>query len=338
MKELVLHVGATKTGSSAIQHFLLQNRAALEPLGVLYPDVGIAGNAHHIIAAAIHPSAWRMHQDAFAGKDRPAYFLQLVEQFKQAADESSAARAVMSSEYLWGQFHDAFYTPLQALAAAFEVRLLCYVRRQDDWLESTYAQSVKSGEGRSFREWLLRHLDQGPGFCHYDRILRQWERVVPAERIHVRVYDASNGVTDSVADLLDFLGIADRGTLALAAGSSNPSPLPHDTEMIRLINRSGLSEARKQNLRRVLLMGSAKKPPHAAFHYLSADETIQLLRRYEAGNAAVAKRYMGRADGQLFGRALPAPGEWPAWQGPSADECMARMLDLISHLLPEGGG
>jgi hypothetical protein len=335
MKQLILHIGSTKTGSSAIQRFLSENRGALERLGILYPDIGVAGSAHHILAAAIHPSAWRMHQDSFAGKDRTAYFAGLLNEIARAAAESPAPRVVLSSEYWWGRFGEPFFAACQPLFKSFEVQLLCYIRRQDEWLESTYVQSVKSGESRTFREWLLRHLDHGPGFCHYDRILWQWERLIPAECIHVRVYGASGGITDSVADLIQFLGVENRQPLALPAGGSNPSPLPRDTEMIRLVNRSGLSDGKKRVLRRLLLKNSGKKAAHEAFHYLSADETIELLRRYEAGNLAVAKKYLRGNNDPLFGHALPAPGAWEAWRGPTGEECAGRMLELLADLLPE---
>ena len=38
MTRLILHIGAAKTGTTAIQAFLSFNRAALEKGGVWYPD------------------------------------------------------------------------------------------------------------------------------------------------------------------------------------------------------------------------------------------------------------------------------------------------------------
>ncbi len=38
MTRLILHIGAAKTGTTAIQAFLSFNRAALEKSGVWYPD------------------------------------------------------------------------------------------------------------------------------------------------------------------------------------------------------------------------------------------------------------------------------------------------------------
>jgi hypothetical protein len=336
MKELILHIGSTKTGSSAIQDFLWTNRDALEPHGVIYPDVGIAGSAHHLLAAAIHPSAWRMHAADFAGKDRLACFDEFIKQVREAAAKSSANRIFLSSEYWWGRFFDpTFFPRMKTFSESFDVHLLCYVRPQDEWLESTYVQTVKSGEGRTFREWLLASLDQAGAFCQYDVILRQWEQVIPPERIHVRPYESAEGTTDSVAEVVDFLQIPKQHSLVSLTAKSNPSPVPRDTEIIRLINRSTLSPAKKEKARRNLLRNSKKKDPHTRFHYLSADETIELFKRYQRGNDAVAQKYSKSHTPPLFKRPLPQPGEWASWREPTIDECMPSIIKLISELVPE---
>lgn len=335
MKELILHIGSTKTGSSAIQDFLWTNREALEAHGVLYPNIGIAGSAHHLLAAAIHPSAWHMHAADFAEKDRLACFNEFTRQVREEAEKSPANKVFLSSEYLWGRFDQTFFSRIQTLRESFEMRLLCYLRPQDDWLESTYVQCVKSGEGRTFREWLLANLDRPGAFCHYDAILQQWEQVFPPERIHVRPYEAAEGTTDSVDEVVDFLEISKPHAMVPLTRSSNPSPIPRDTEIIRLINRSALSPAKKEKARKNLLRNSKKKDPHTRFHYLSADETIELFKRYQRGNDAVAQKYSKSHAGPLFKRPPPKPAEWPAWREPTIDECMPSIVKLISELVPE---
>ena len=57
MAQLVLHVGAHKTGTTYLQNLFHQNRAALADAGIYYPDIG-PNTAHHVLA-----SPWLNMQD-----------------------------------------------------------------------------------------------------------------------------------------------------------------------------------------------------------------------------------------------------------------------------------
>ncbi|HJK96224.1 MAG TPA: hypothetical protein RMF84_03335, partial [Polyangiaceae bacterium LLY-WYZ-14_1] len=76
LMRLVLHIGSTKTGSSALQTTLYRRREeVLAAARALYPAHGVVptAGAHHLLAAALHPNAWRMHADMI-GEDRAAFF------------------------------------------------------------------------------------------------------------------------------------------------------------------------------------------------------------------------------------------------------------------------
>jgi len=75
--KITVHIGSTKTGSSALQMHLAQAREGLREFGVLYPEFGTKSNAHHVLFAAAHPGAWGMHKDVLAVNedDRFAYFV-----------------------------------------------------------------------------------------------------------------------------------------------------------------------------------------------------------------------------------------------------------------------
>jgi len=45
--KFIMHVGPWKTGSTALQVFLENNRSSLESLGILYPVGNVSSNAHH---------------------------------------------------------------------------------------------------------------------------------------------------------------------------------------------------------------------------------------------------------------------------------------------------
>ena len=52
-KTCYLHIGAPKTGSTALQSFLFENRQRLADHGWVYPEVSLRGFGHHDLAFLI---------------------------------------------------------------------------------------------------------------------------------------------------------------------------------------------------------------------------------------------------------------------------------------------
>ena len=77
--KITVHIGSTKTGSSALQMHLYSARSALEDVGVCYPDMGVKSNAHHVLFASAHPGAWGMHRDVLSAKEDERFqYLSLI--------------------------------------------------------------------------------------------------------------------------------------------------------------------------------------------------------------------------------------------------------------------
>src|SRR5687768_11764911 len=53
MKTIFLHIGSTKTGTTALQSFFSLNEARLKTAGIGYPRTGRSGVAHHKLAEVI---------------------------------------------------------------------------------------------------------------------------------------------------------------------------------------------------------------------------------------------------------------------------------------------
>jgi len=50
MKKLIIHAGPHKTGSSYMQHMFVENMAALEKAGLVYPEELLMFKGHHGVA------------------------------------------------------------------------------------------------------------------------------------------------------------------------------------------------------------------------------------------------------------------------------------------------
>jgi len=130
-----IHVGPHKTGTTSIQWFLQENRAELLTDGYFVPESETKRGAHHALA------------EALAGLDVGEHREPLVARSIAAIAETPARTIIISSEALEGLFRNrknttAFFNRIQELN--LQPKLILFPRNQSQWINSSYAFSVKS--------------------------------------------------------------------------------------------------------------------------------------------------------------------------------------------------
>jgi hypothetical protein len=130
-----IHVGAHKTGTTSIQWFLQENRADLLKHGYFVPESETKRGAHHALA------------EGLAGLDVGEHREPLVARSIAAIAETPARAIIISSEALEGFFRNrqntkAFFDRVQELN--LQARLILFPRNQPQWINSSYASTVKS--------------------------------------------------------------------------------------------------------------------------------------------------------------------------------------------------
>jgi hypothetical protein len=130
-----IHVGAHKTGTTSIQWFLQENRAELLKHGYFVPESETKRGAHHALA------------EGLAGLEVGEHREPLVARSFAAIAETPAQAIIISSEALEGLFRNrhntkAFFNRVQELN--LEPKLILFPRNQPQWINSSYASSVKS--------------------------------------------------------------------------------------------------------------------------------------------------------------------------------------------------
>lgn len=199
---LVLHIGMHKTGSTSLQRFFVRNRWLLRVLGIDYPDArGPDGRhlpKHNDLFLAIS------HEKDKQGAPHPILGGSAA-RIRALEDKLQPGKiTVISAEGLSGQ-NKAFAKAFAPLAKVADVRVVCYLRRQDDWINSFYKQMVLSREVRethTFEEFLnmprtRRHLD-------YSTMLRWWADAFGTENIRVLIYPPRQSI---LAEFLSAAGL-----------------------------------------------------------------------------------------------------------------------------------
>lgn len=195
---IFVHMGAHKTGTTLLQNLLKENRAALTAQNVCY----LRGPGRHPFWYY-----WR-DGDKAAFRDRRAVFRR---QFLKAARDHR--HVIYSSETMFGTsdlagarcLYPRATETLQALARALrglEVRIIFYVRRQDDFIEASFlnriqtlATSIHLDHARLLKDqnWsdfsVYKTEFEVDKLCWLD-LMERFAAVFGREAIHVRPFES----------------------------------------------------------------------------------------------------------------------------------------------------
>ncbi len=219
MRQIILHIGSHKTGTTALQSWIETNRAVLAQGGLA--DLYTPGdfNAHKWLTfddpAAIFPAGYRLGDPAT---------------FAQDILDLQAERVLVSSENFAFFFREEAIAELAATLKPLcdDIVVLAYIRRQDRHAVSHHMEGARADRPPEWQLWGhgLRALPEAnalqPLYLDYDRRLAMWQRHFGADAVKVRVFDRRFLVDgDIVADFTHVLGIDRSG--CTASGDVNTS-------------------------------------------------------------------------------------------------------------------
>jgi hypothetical protein len=282
-QKLTIHIGANKTGSSAIQVFLKRNRDWLRERGIVVPDIQmrdrrqIAG--HHV---------WYFAQTGPDPMARAAELSASVERLFATAD---VRQVVISAENLSNRETQAFRW-FRDVVSRNETEVVVYLRRQDDFLLSSWQQWYAKVRP-DFWSWLTSCV----GLMGDWRVaLERWESIVAPEQIRVRLYERDRLMEgDVVADFAQFLDVDEAIPAEPRDQPVNPS---FNEAIVSLVPGSGLFKDVHDNefygfLEKTLGAAAHKRPNESAITY---EQRLAILRRYDESNRWVRERYFADAD------------------------------------------
>jgi len=280
-KVIHLHIGAHKTGTSAAQWFLTQNRAELARRGILYPESCNYRFAQHRLAFALKGERRRVGPE---GID----FETEIGGLKAEFAASRCGRVILSSEAFFSLPVPQIARLRRALADE-DIRIVAVLRRPDQLFESLYNQKIRI-VGNAYKRPYGTFLENPLGLdddLDFERALVAWEQVFGREAMCVRCYEDA---PDIVALLAEVMSLPLDG-LDLSHGRRHDGLSVRAAELIRQGKLVGLDEELLKELKRIAEIRFPKSEEVGGL--LSPAERLGLLRQTDAMTAAVAARYLG---------------------------------------------
>jgi hypothetical protein len=264
---LFIHVGTHKTGTSAVQRFFMSNRDALRSRGVHYVETGLreADFAHYDLARSVAqgPSSdlWtKLRAEVGAGRDMTH---------------------VISCEAFWKEDPRSVR---QCCAGIGPIKVLAYLRRQDNFFESLYKHHIKLGGSMSFDEFFSKRKKAGD----YLAVLEKWEHSFGNDHLVVKHYDTPSGSINIVEDMLRTLGMTADPSL-VRPPRTNSSPRAELLPILRALHKLDDSSAKGlfEKLRRRSLEYARTGD------FLTYSQRITILEDFADSNREVSARYTG---------------------------------------------
>lgn len=277
----------------------------MDKFGICYCPVGLTRYDHfgEILHAHYGFAHWVINENS-----------EKIDELIEFINKCSADTILFSCETMYHFFYEQQIEYLKKIFDNFSVRIVCYVRRQDLFLESGFKQQVKVGDFKvSLQDFIKRHtdksfLDEVQG--NYYRMLQRWGDVFSQESIILRIFDKSCFYENSL--LKDFYASVNVNEFDCLKrpDTSNNIAFPSDLiEIIRLFNIHGVCPKENHDS----FVNYLKNLPfYDNGSLLSYQDRVDILNNYEDVNAKLFKVY----------------GVQKSWKQLNASDCAEKTKDI----------
>lgn len=310
---IVLHIGLPKTGSTTIQNCLDASAEPLAKAGTkILTGLGHGSNSFLLSCYGLTFSAKLLqsnyHLRRHRIRNRPQFEAmrsRLKEQFLDGAAGTGHGTLVVSSEAFSQGLRQAdevarFVELMREVAS--DIRVIVYLRRQDEVVVSAYSQALRGGSTERLK------LKVPQLYLNYGPLLDRWSEAVGRKNLSIGLLEK---VSLHNGDLLD--DFFHRAGLPLDSIVRTPAAnfsLSADAlEYLRLMNEhvpvfdaeSGGLNVLRGHLVSLLNQWSRDRPRLT----LAAEQRAFVLQIARPHNEEVARAFFNRTDGRLFASVEP---------------------------------
>lgn len=300
MKTLYLHIGTSKTGTTTIQTYCGINREQLKSKGVLFPimpyhydRITKNRNGHFLYAMIYENGVRNKEKEKQVLKQELDYIVDCFKDYDNVllSEESIWWATATRRKGLWK------YLQEHSQQNNYQVKIIVYLRRQDQFMMSRYNQIIKTDTGGGTQRFYEYFKDMNGKYkcvMNYRQRLDYMAKFFPKENIVVKRFDRSyfyNG--DLNADFLHILGVEIDDTFAELPKDENLAISVQSGELKRVLNRLGtMTFAENQKLLQMLNECEALLPKREV-SIMTTEHIEKFMKKFIDDNESIAVDYIG---------------------------------------------
>lgn len=300
MKTLYLHIGTSKTGTTTIQTYCGINREQLKSKGVLFPimpyhydRITKNRNGHFLYATIYENGVRNKEKEKQVLKQELDYIVDCFKDYDNVllSEESIWWATATRRKGLWK------YLQEHSQQNNYQVKIIVYLRRQDQFMMSRYNQIIKTDTGGGTQRFYEYFKDMNGKYkcvMNYRQRLDYMAKFFPKENIVVKRFDRSyfyNG--DLNADFLHILGVEIDDTFAELPKDENLGISVQSGELKRVLNRLGsMTFAENQKLLQ-MLNECEELLPKREVSIMTTEHIEKFMKKFIDDNESIAVDYIG---------------------------------------------
>ncbi|GAA6135060.1 sulfotransferase domain-containing protein [Oceaniserpentilla sp. 4NH20-0058] len=292
-KRLILHIGAEKTATTFIQNYMSVNRENYKEQGVLYPKTSFGEHAQFSLIAALHDIDHGFGLE-FAPKGKAfsieSEWMPLINRLNK---QSKFHTVLISAEHFSSRLKDKGLETLSEILGqleGYEIEVIYYFRRQDDFFQSWYSTHIKAGGYKTLKQALIDDFKNHWFFDIY-YLIEKWKNVLPNAKFHIRPYDY---VSKNIGMIKDFTTVLDLPVLDNALTPNldrNESWSPYMLAIARHINEFFQPETLEKRYQILEFIASNFQRDEKIKNLLSVDIKKKILNEFDESNRKLCLEY-----------------------------------------------
>lgn len=316
--DIIVHIGAEKTGTTTLQELLHNNRDRLIAEGFYFLKSPGLYNNRDLPAYCMGDDQF---DDYFRSKGidtlekKQAFREDFRKRFLEEIDAipNNVKTVIASSEH----FHSRLVVDEEVerlkelLAERFKtVKIVTYLRKQVDTAISFYSTALKNGQSIAFMDFMKIYCNSAHPYFDYFAYIKRWEKVFGKDHMIVRIFERSSFMNESLVE--DFFGLI-HPTLSARIDtniqSQNEAINQFGQCLLRSVNKyvPQLVDGIGFNMNKLHLVQIIIDETKGNGICMSPEEYETMQAQFKEGNEALAREYFPDRE-NLFENRLLVPG------------------------------